>query len=97
MNATTQNASRIDQIRAALESALDPTILEVLDESHLHAGHAGAQSGKGHFRLRIVAPQFSGLALIKRHRLVYTALGELMDSDIHALSIDAVAPDEHGN
>jgi len=97
MNGTTQNASRIDQIRVGLESALAPTLLEVVDESHLHAGHAGAQSGKGHFRLRIVAPQFSGLALIKRHRLVYAALGDLMETDIHALSIDAVAPDEHGN
>ena len=70
--------------------------LEIVDESHLHAGHAGAKSGKGHFALTIVAEEFAADSLIARHRRVYGALGELMQSDIHALSIDARSPEEAG-
>lgn len=81
-------------IRAALEKQLAPTELDIVDESHLHRGHAGAKSGKGHFRVTIVADSFAGLPLLKRHRLVFAALGELMTTDIHALSIEARAPEE---
>ncbi len=85
---------RIERIRGALEEALSPVTLEVIDESHLHAGHAGAQSGLGHFRVNIVASAFEGRSLIQRHRLVYAAVGDMMTTDIHALSIDAATPGE---
>ena len=81
-------------IRAALEAALAPVSLEVLDESHKHAGHAGARDGRGHFAVTITSDAFAGLAPLARHRRVYAALGELMTSDIHALSIHARTPTE---
>jgi BolA family transcriptional regulator, general stress-responsive regulator len=87
-------ADRGERLRAALAGAFAPDALDVVDESHLHAGHAGAASGKGHFRVRIVSNAFAGLPAIKRHRLVYGACAELLATDIHALSIDARAPDE---
>lgn len=77
----------LEQIRQRLTAALAPTELEVVDEGHLHAGHAG--EGKGHFHVRIVSPAFVGLLPIRRHRMVYAALDGLMDNGIHALSIDA--------
>ena len=77
----------IEQIRQSLTQALAPTELEIVDEGHLHAGHAG--EGRGHFHVRIVSPAFAGLLPIRRHRLVYAALDGLMDNGIHALSIDA--------
>ncbi len=78
-----------------LTRALEPAELEVIDESHLHAGHAGARKeGESHFRVRIVSPIFVGLGRVARQRLVYRALAEDMASDIHALAIDARAPDE---
>ena len=77
------------QIEAKLRSALQPTSLGIEDQSHLHAGHAGARDGKGHFRVTIVSDRFEGKSLIQRHRLVYDALGSLMQSDIHALIIEA--------
>ncbi len=80
-------------IRARLET-LEPLHLALTDESALHAGHAGAASGGGHFRLAITSPQFRGKSVQQRHRLVYDALGDLMGSRIHALSIRALAPDE---
>jgi BolA protein len=86
------NAVRIDQIRQRLSAALNPEQLEIEDESHLHAGHAGAREGKGHFRVTIVAARFADLSPLKRHKLVYDAVGDLMDTDIHALSIDAQPP-----
>lgn len=89
------NVTRVDRIRHRLEERFAPTMLEVIDESHLHAGHAGARTGKGHFRVRIVAPAFAGLPPLRRHRLVYDSLDELMTSDIHALSIEALAPAEN--
>lgn len=89
------NASdRIGRIRDRLHEALRPTVMEVVDESHLHAGHAGAQSGRGHYRLRIVSRQFEGLLPLARHRAVYEALGDMMETDIHALSIQALTPEE---
>ncbi|MCC2657276.1 MAG: cell division protein BolA [Panacagrimonas sp.] len=85
-------ATRIERITAALQARFDDARIEVEDESHLHAGHAGAATGRGHFRLRIVSTAFAGLAPIARHRAVYDALGDLMQTDIHALSIDARTP-----
>lgn len=73
---------------------LQPVSLDIEDESALHAGHAGARDGGGHFRLRIVAPGFAGKSTLERHRMVYDALGDLMRRDIHALSIAAFAPNE---
>ncbi len=80
-------------IRARL-AVLAPLELAIEDESHRHAGHAGARDGRGHFRLRIVSAAFTGLAPLARHRAVYAALGDLMQTDIHALTIDARAPNE---
>lgn len=81
--------TRIERICDALLRAYPDAQIALEDESHLHAGHAGARSGRGHFRLRIVCAAFAGLSSIARHRAVYAALGELMQTDIHALSIDA--------
>ena len=74
-------------------ASLAPLAIEIIDDSALHAGHAGAGQG-GHYRLRIVADAFSGKSTVARHRLVYAALGELMRSRIHALSLKALAPEE---
>lgn len=84
-----------DLIRERL-SRLQPESLEVFDDSHEHAGHAGAKDGGGHFQLVIVARGFAGQSAISRHRLVYDALADLMPKRIHALAIRAYAPDELG-
>lgn len=84
-------------IAAAIEeklSSLHPESIEVLDESGLHAGHAGARDGGGHYRLIIVSGAFTNQPLQARHRMVYDALGPLMNREIHALAIRAYAPDE---
>ena len=86
--------SRLEKIRAALTAAFAPQRLVIEDESHLHAGHAGAATGRGHFRVEIVAGAFAGQPMVARHRQVYAALGELMQTDIHALSIQARTPEE---
>jgi len=83
----------IDAMRQEL-AALAPESLEILDESGLHAGHAGARDGGGHYQLVIVSGAFSGQSLQARHRMVYQALGALMHRNIHALAIKAYAPDE---
>jgi BolA protein len=83
-------------IRDRLMRALQPTELEIIDESHLHAGHAGARDGRGHFRVKIRSKKFVGLRPIHTHRLVYEAVGDLMDTDIHALAIEAAAPEQSG-
>lgn len=83
----------IDQIRAKL-AALSPLSMTLEDDSAKHAGHAGAASGGGHYRLTIVSERFAGLSAVARHRLVYQALGEMMRTQIHALAIDARTPDE---
>ncbi|WP_233264245.1 BolA family protein [Lysobacter panacisoli] len=85
---------RVAAIRAALEAALAPRSLEIEDESHRHAGHAGAADGRGHFRVDVVSEAFEGLGPIARHRAIYGALGDLMNTDIHALSIRARTPRE---
>ncbi len=87
-------SERLERIRARLVEALSPSEIELIDESHKHIGHAGARDGRGHFALRIRSEAFRGLAPLARHRQVYEALGELMQSDIHALAIQARAPDE---
>ncbi|MBB6366323.1 MULTISPECIES: BolA family protein [Xanthomonas] len=85
-------AERVARIRAALEAAFAPQALEVEDDSHRHAGHAGARDGRGHFNVRVVSAAFAGMAPLARHRAVYAALGEMMQTDIHALSIRAEVP-----
>jgi BolA protein len=87
------NSARYDMIRERLNTALAPLQLDLNDDSHLHAGHAGAKNG-GHYRLRIVSDKFEGLRTLARHQLVYRSLGDLMNTDIHALSITALTPAE---
>ncbi len=82
---------RVEQIRALLQAAFEPEALEVIDEGHLHIGHAGAKSGLGHFRVTILSAHFNDMRVLARHRAIYAALGDLMRTDIHALTIDAVA------
>jgi intracellular septation protein len=91
---TNNEIDRQANIESILRRNFTDAAIELTDESHLHAGHAGAKDGRGHFRLRIISDSFSGLNHLKRHQLVYQALAELMQSDIHALSIDAKTPDE---
>lgn len=81
------------QIEAALQAALQPESLSVTDDSHLHAGHAGAREGR-HFSVRVVSARFGGTSRVQRHRLVYDALQELIPQGIHALAIDARTPGE---
>ena len=88
------NVDRKRIIEEKLSAAFAPQQLLVKDQSHLHAGHEGAKEGKGHFEVTIVSEQFEGVNRIARHRLVYDALGEFMQSDIHALRINAFSPDE---
>ena len=85
--------ARIALMRQRLE-ALAPVALDITDESHKHAGHAGARSGGGHYVLRIVSAQFAGKNTVARHRMIYSALEELMKREIHALTILAYTPDE---
>lgn len=87
-------AERVARIRQRLITALAPSEIEVLDESHLHKGHQGARDGRGHFRVRIVSDRFAGLRSLQRHRLVYDAVGDLMQTDIHALAVAAITEDE---
>lgn len=86
------SAERVQRIREALQQAFDPEWLEIRDDSHRHAGHAGARDGRGHFAVRIVSNVFSGMTPLARHRAVYAALGEMLQTDIHALKIDARPP-----
>jgi len=85
---------RLVEIRTRLEAALSPETLQVEDEGHLHIGHEGAKDGRGHFRVLVVSDQFHGKTPIQRHRIIYQAMGDLMQTDIHALAIDAYSPDE---
>jgi len=86
--------TRVERIRERLQAALGPTLLEVGDDSHLHAGHAGAASGGGHYSVKIVSDRFTGQRLVMRHRLVYDAVHDMMQAEIHALAITALAPSE---
>ena len=85
---------RTAMLRERLTRALQPVELDIIDESAQHAGHAGAASGGGHFIVNIVSPAFENKTLIQRHRLVYDAVGDIMHSEIHALSIQARTPQE---
>ncbi len=82
-----------DELAARLRAALAPEALDVGDDSHLHAGHAGAREGR-HFSVRITSARFTGLSRLARHRLVYDALGPLAGLGIHALALQAKAPGE---
>jgi BolA protein len=90
----TLSSERIAKLQQRL-AVLDPQSCQIIDDSAAHAGHAGAASGAGHFHVTITAQKFNGLKLIERHRLVYHAVGDLMQTDIHALVITALAPAEN--
>lgn len=90
------NQQRIALFEEDLRKAFDVQKLVIEDESHLHAGHAGAATGGGHFKLTIVAPQFQGLSPVARHRAIYAALNRHIPSEIHALTISALTPEESG-
>lgn len=88
-------SDRVEKIRSVLQEALTPVQLDIGDDSAAHAGHAGAmQSGGGHFSTFIVADAFEGKSQVQRHQMVYRALGDLMQTDIHALIIRALTPTE---
>jgi BolA protein len=86
--------TRMERMRSRFEAALTPVELTLEDDSALHAGHAGAASGGGHYNVRIVSLQFEGLKLVTRHRLVYDSVHDMMHKEIHALAITALAPSE---
>lgn len=81
-------------MRSRLQAELAPSELAIEDDSHKHVGHEGARDGRGHFSVRIVAAEFSGRPLLARHRRIYAALGDMMQTDIHALALDTRAPEE---
>lgn len=83
----------IEKMRERL-AVLQPTHIDIIDESHLHAGHAGSRSGGGHYRLHLVSSRFAGLNTLARHRVIYSALGEVMRHEIHALNIQACTPEQ---
>ena len=84
-----------EQIKKLLNEALKPEQIEIIDNSADHAGHAGAQSGGGHYHVTIVADAFEGKSLVQRHQLIYKALGDMMKQQIHALGINALTPTEY--
>ena len=88
-------SERVNTIEKLLIDAFVPSEILVKDQSHLHAGHAGAKEGKGHFDVKIVSEKFAGQNRINRHRMVYDALGPFMQSDVHALRINAISPSDH--
>ncbi|RJS92700.1 BolA family transcriptional regulator [Salinisphaera sp. Q1T1-3] len=87
-------SDRIPRIRAAIRQHLETEDIAIRDDSHLHAGHAGAKTGLGHYHVTVRSAHFDGTSLIARHRMIYSALGDLMQTDIHALSIRALSSDE---
>ena len=86
-------ATRSARLQAALQ-CLDPVRVEVTDDSHRHVGHEGARDGRGHFSVLVVSEAFRGKLPLARHRMVYAAVGSMMETDIHALAIKALAPEE---
>lgn len=86
--------SREALIRQRLEETFRPEELLIKDQSHLHVGHEGAKDGKGHFDVTIVSPAFTGLSRLRRHQMVYDALSDLLETDIHALRIKAASPSD---
>ena len=93
-NGSAEGAERVARVEARLRASFAPDHLEVDDESHHHRGHAGAKDGRAHLRVRIVAGRFSGVSRIERHRMVYLALGEELESEVHALAIQVLTPEE---
>jgi len=93
-----RNASTtvLERIRSRLADALAPSRLDIADESAAHAGHPGARTGGGHYRVYLVSERFVGLTRVARHRLVYHALQDLMQRDVHALALSLVTPAEAG-
>lgn len=90
------NAERMQRMEQRLRAALAPVQLDVVDDSARHAGHAGARDGRGHFNVRVVSAAFAELRPLARHRAVYAALGAMMETDIHALGVEALTPEEAG-
>lgn len=84
----------VSRIHERLVDAFQPELIEIHDDSALHAGHAGAREGGGHYRLRIVSSAFAGKGTVARHRMIYQALGDMMKKDIHALAIKANTAEE---
>ncbi len=84
----------IELIKQKLNESLKPELIELIDDSAAHAGHAGAKGGAGHYNVTIVAKAFEGQSLVQRHQLVYQALTDLMKNEIHALGINALSPTE---
>ncbi len=87
-------SDRTEMIRGLIEAEFAPIELDIIDESHLHAGHSG-HGGAGHFKVRIVSDKFNGQLPLARHRMVYAAVDSLMPAEIHALSIEAIATGEN--
>ena len=85
--------NRIDKMHQRL-AVFQPSLVEITDDSHKHAGHAGARDGGGHYCVKIVSTQFSGKPTLARHRMIYSALGEMMKTEIHALIITALTPEQ---
>lgn len=92
-----QNALRIERMRKLLTEELAPALLEINDDSQRHRGHAGAQGGLGHFSVTVASEKFRSVSPLERHRLVYDALGDMMLTDIHALSIRTLTPEQIAN
>ncbi len=84
-----------DLIRQKLTTELNPTLVEIIDNSAAHAGHAGAKKGGGHYNVTLVAAAFEGKSLVQRHQLIYATLADMMVEQIHALGINALTPSEH--
>lgn len=84
--------NRINRIQTRLKTLFNPEHLEIIDESHLHKGHIGARDGKGHYRLNMISARFLKKTPIERHRMIFSALEEMMKTDIHALTINATPP-----
>ncbi|MDD5462213.1 MAG: BolA family transcriptional regulator [Methylococcales bacterium] len=84
----------VELIKRLLNDAFKPELLEIIDSSAAHAGHAGARSGGGHYHITIISQAFEGKSLVQRHQLIYNALGDMMKQQIHALGINALSPSE---
>lgn len=81
------NSQRLERMQQLIQDALKPTQLEIIDDSHKHIGHAGAKDGKGHFTVIIQSEALEGKPMLQQHRAIYDALGDMMETDIHALAI----------
>lgn len=90
MRMSMNNEQRIEEMRRRIEASLKVSRLEIVDDSHRHAGHPGARDGRGHFVARVVSDDFSGQAALARHRMVFAAVGDMMQTDVHALNITAL-------